>query len=1152
MQKRLLLLLILCCFFTINKVEASHTIGAEIEYESIGPRVWKIKLTVYGDCNTFTLCNGMNCQLTVRVSPNNSLNSVGCSALPNTINVNLSLVKLEDLNKSVTDLCGNIAKNGCTNLGQVTGGPLNPSIEKYVFEGTLDMSIPSLNNTNCSYWDISWDYCCRQEGVWNIITSNELLYSVRATINIFNRTSSPVRNNSPKLKNEPILVTCSGQEQILNAGATDPDGDSLTYELGPPFASSSANQIVNYRYPGSPVYPFPLIANKAPHINYPQPNGPYVVIDNTNGDISFNAANNTSSIIYGNLNTFIKQWSYDTLGNPVLVGITMRDFQYYTLNCPNNNPPQLRTIPSLPYNKPQYNYEVEAGQQLCFTVTAKDTDAYPTISRFDTTFISWNEGLVRPGKLSFAPTYAVGAGLPRPREDQWQFCWQTETTDIRTLPYYFTITAVDKFCPTIGQVTKAFSVQVIPPTPIASFTQLTSNLNCARYRYRVYKNSPYTWLHQASLKIATKPNDKTFANNVINVAHLSINPQAGMFDSIGEPRLMFIDSFQFNQPGTYYLLFSCNTTSNPNKALQVLDSIVVSADSILTSIIFTNNNPSFCAGDSALLSVNFINPSYIYQWQVNEHNILQATTTSFNAKQQGLYRVIVTDTALNCNTFSNTIRVDAHPRVIPKPSILVHYNCAFSLNNISYFDSSKVSSGTFTRLWSFGDSTTSTEQSGTKMYTTAKTYSVKLTLTSNFGCIDSAATIIPIIEPINLVISSNKSANICQGESVLLSCINYPNANYYWFKNNELLSNANSNILTVNQQGNYKLVIAMGPDCKDTSNTITVQVNPIPNVGFTINNTSQCLNTNRFILIDTTTIASGNYTRVWTWANNTSSLQNLNLSFTDTGLYYLQLKVTSIHGCSDSSSKKLTVLANSTIDSINGSINNLSNHQTYNYFVNQRPNNTYYWLAINGNIISGQGTNSVAVNYLQPGTGQLKAIATNTNGCSDTASITVNILSNPPYILNFNPKKGSNGTVVTINGGNFYGTSAVTFGGTNAQKFTEVSPNVILAIVDSGATGDVVVVTSSGTDSLSLFTYVARSIITEIGSQWFSIFPNPASVEVSIESNLSLQYVTFELFDLNGKIVISKTCNNPISKYTIDVKELNPAIYLLRITSNGH
>ncbi|MBP9185853.1 MAG: T9SS type A sorting domain-containing protein, partial [Bacteroidia bacterium] len=37
----------------------------------------------------------------------------------------------------------------------------------------------------------------------------------------------------------------------------------------------------------------------------------------------------------------------------------------------------------------------------------------------------------------------------------------------------------------------------------------------------------------------------------------------------------------------------------------------------------------------------------------------------------------------------------------------------------------------------------------------------------------------------------------------------------------------------------------------------------------------------------------------------------------------------------------------------------------------------------------------------------------------------------------------------------------------------------------------------------------------------------------------------------NGKIVISKTCNNPISKYTIDVKELNPAIYLLRITSNG-
>ncbi len=1131
--------------FSSLQVHADHVVGGEVEYECIGPRIWKIRLTVYRDCNGAPICFSGNCKQTMIAKPNVALNPANCVAIPNEVIFNLPLVKVEDVGKASGELCGNIAKNGCTNLGQVTAGPFNPSTEKYIFEGTLDLSSPSLNNATCTYWDVYWDLCCRSQGIWNLAISYGQTFRIGATINIFNRSANPLKNNSPIIKNEPALIICSGQEYVFNMGAIDPDDDSLTYEITPSLQSSGSPVV--YQPPGSANYPFPLNAFKAPHISHPQPNGPYIILDSSSGDISFNPSNNTSSFINGNINMQIKQWSKDSIGNPLLVGITQRELQFSVFNCPSNNPPRLATIPLGPNNKPIFEYEICAGDSLGFTVIAKDTDAYLSLQRFDTTYISWNEGIVRPGKLSFKPTYTIDSAVTRPREDSWQFNWKTEINDGRTLPYFFTVTAFDKFCPNVGRVTRSFKITVLPKL---SFNTTKTNLRCGNTRINLYKNAPYGSLQTASLQVSVAPNDKNFIYGTRIVAPININPQGSQIDSITQPRLMYSDSFRYTQPGKYYLRFNY-VASEKSCLTPVFDSIEIYPNAIVTSQIVSLGDTTFCDKESVSLLTKLTNPNYIYQWLRNDSIIANKTTSNLTAKLSGLYKLLVTDTALNCNTFSNTIRVDAHPRVIPKPSILVHYNCAFSLNNISYFDSSKVSSGTFTRLWGFGDSTTSTAQSGTKMYTTAKTYSVKLTLTSNFGCIDSAATIIPIMEPINLVISSNKSANICQGESVLLSCINYPNANYYWFKNNELLSNANSNILTVNQQGNYKLVIAMGPDCIDTSNTITVQVNPIPNVGFTINNTSQCLNTNRFILIDTTTIASGNYTKIWTWANNTSSLQNLNLSFTDTGLYYLQLKVTSIHGCSDSSSKKLTVLANSTIDSINGSINNLSNHQTYNYFVNQRPNNTYYWLAINGNIISGQGTNSVTVNYLQPGTGQLKAIATNTNGCSDTASITVNILSNPPYILNFNPKIGPNGTVVTINGGNFYGTSAVTFGGINAQKFTEVSPNVILAIVDSGATGDVVVVTSSGTDSLSLFTYVARNIITEIGSQWFSIFPNPASVEVSIESNLSLQYVTFELFDLNGKVVHHYKCNTVAKRVMLDIRDLIPSSYLLRIVSDG-
>lgn len=1152
MQKRLLLIVFLCCFFSINKVEASHPIGAEIEYESIGPRIWKIRLTVYRDCNAVQLCTSLgNCRQSVTASPNINLNPAGCLANPNNINVNLQLVKLEDLNKSVTDLCGNIAKNGCTNLGQVMAGPYNPSIEKYVFEGNLDLSTPSLNNTNCSYWDIRWDFCCRQLGIWNIDNSSELEYSVRATINIFNRTNFPVKNNSPILKNEPVLVTCSGQEQIINAGATDPDGDSLTYELGPPFASASANQIVNYRYPGSPVYPFPLNANKAPHTNYPQPNGPYVIIDNTNGDISFNAANNTSSTIFGNLNIFIKQWSYDTVGNPILVGITMRDFQYYTMNCPNNNPPQLRTTPSLPNNKPKYNFEVEAGQQLCFIVTAKDTDVYPATSRFDTTFISWNEGIVRPGKLSFAPTYAVGAGLPRPREDQWQFCWQTEATDIRTLPYYFTITAVDKFCPTIGQVTKAFSVQVIPPTPIASFTKLASNLNCGRYKYSVYKNAPYTWLHQASLKITTKPNDKNFTNNIINVAPISINPQAGMFDSIGEPRLMFTDSFQFNQSGKYYLLFSYNTTSNPSKAVQVLDSIVVPYDSLVTSIIFTNNNTSFCAGDSAVLSVNFINPRYRYQWQVNNNNILQAKANTFNAKTQGLYRVIITDTISQCQNISNGININVKPRVSINPFIKISDSCLFNRNRILFYDSSYISSGTFAREWHFGDGSKTNEISGSKSYQTYGNTEVKLVVVSDSGCTDSITLPVQISPPNKVIIRAIPDSALCEGEPLLLSADTFMNANYYWLKNNIIHSSDNTPETYIRQKGNYRLVVDLGNGCYDSSNVIIPQFYNTPGVGFTVNNPTQCINNNQFILVDTTSSTTDTIVRKWTWGNNTSNQKNLNLVFSQSGVIPITLIVITNHGCSDTLTKILTINDQPEIDSISGLDQVTSTQVVYHYQVKQQQDYTYFWDAKNGNILSGQGSSKVGIQWNQVGNHTITAISTNTAECKDTSTKQVIVSILTPYITSFTPQTGTHGTVVTIYGNHFNGTSAVRFGGINAANYKVISPSEIIATVDSGATGDVSVITQNGEVQLGIFKYNQKKITTEIGSQWFSVFPNPATIKLNIESNQTLESTTFELIDINGKQVGLYQYNSPIKKAELDISNLSNAVYLLRITSHG-
>src|SRR3954465_12302459 len=65
----------------------------------------------------------------------------------------------------------------------------------------------------------------------------------------------------------------------------------------------------------------------------------------------------------------------------------------------------------------------------------------------------------------------------------------------------------------------------------------------------------------------------------------------------------------------------------------------------------------------------------------------------------------------------------------------------------------------------------------------------------------------------------------------------------------------------------------------------------------------------------------------------------------------------------------------------------------------------------------------------------------------------------PASISSFVPTSGKKGTMVTIFGSNFTGTNAVRFGGVLADTIWFQNDTVIVAIVDTGATGNVSVTT---------------------------------------------------------------------------------------------
>ena len=113
------------------------------------------------------------------------------------------------------------------------------------------------------------------------------------------------------------------------------------------------------------------------------------------------------------------------------------------------------------------------------------------------------------------------------------------------------------------------------------------------------------------------------------------------------------------------------------------------------------------------------------------------------------------------------------------------------------------------------------------------------------------------------------------------------------------------------------------------------------------------------------------------------------------------------------------------------------------------------------------------------------------SGASGSASLTTpggtatragfTFLPPAPRITGFTPATATPGTSVVINGANFTGATAVSFGGVAAQSFVVNSATRITAIVPaSGASGAIAVTTPNGTASMAGFTFtlVPAPVIT--------------------------------------------------------------------------
>ncbi|MBL4710353.1 MAG: hypothetical protein JKY48_18130, partial [Flavobacteriales bacterium] len=212
MHRRIIVLILFFCCISMQKAKATHALGSEIRVEYVSASQYKVKLSIYRDCN------GVNLPSTQTINWTGSCGSGSSNAI-------------RVLKSDVTNVCAS-QTSACNRGGGAYG------IEKHNYETTL--SFPP----GCMDVNLYWELCCRNRAITSFDGNANQMYN-----EVFIKDPSQV-NYSPEFIFGPSAFFPLINKPIINFQCSDQDGDSLVYRLVSPQGQSG--NTVSY-YPGYSV-----------------------------------------------------------------------------------------------------------------------------------------------------------------------------------------------------------------------------------------------------------------------------------------------------------------------------------------------------------------------------------------------------------------------------------------------------------------------------------------------------------------------------------------------------------------------------------------------------------------------------------------------------------------------------------------------------------------------------------------------------------------------------------------------------------------------------------------------------------------------------------------------------------------------------------
>ncbi len=373
-----------------NKTFATHNRSGEITYTWISGNTYKLRITTYTKASSTA---ADRCSQTIYIS-----NSVSVLDSLDAPRVN-----------GPFGTCSSTANGAKDGVILISASASNGGIKENIYEAVY--TFPGATTYIVYMSDPN-----RNEGINNITSSVDVAFSLSTTITIYNG-GNLVLNNSPTLLNPPIDEACLNRLFIHNPGASDPDGDSLSYSL-----TSCLGDDAIPLSPGQYFIP------------------PNVSIDPVYGDLIWNVPTQLGEF---NFAILITEWRKDANGVYKKVGTTLRDLQV-TVNGCNNNPPSITPI---------NDTCVVAGTNLNFTVTANDVDGdLITLTATGMPF-TITPAATFPGTVNAAPI----ASSP--------FSWTPNCSQVKNTPYLITIKAKDNNSNIPLVDFESFFIRVVAPAP---------------------------------------------------------------------------------------------------------------------------------------------------------------------------------------------------------------------------------------------------------------------------------------------------------------------------------------------------------------------------------------------------------------------------------------------------------------------------------------------------------------------------------------------------------------------------------------------------------------------------------------------------------------------------------------------------------------